>query len=356
MTAVELAELIGTDDEPFILDVREVDEVAAWSIPRAVNVPLGDLPARLDELPSRLVVAVCAAGGRSARAASFLGAQGFQVANLEGGMQAWGQVYDRAAWEVPGATIVQVRRRSKGCLSYVVGAGGEAFVFDPSTRSEEYLEVAREHGWRVSRVFETHLHADHLCGGRALAGLTGATLHLNQHDAFGYRFEPMSDGQELALPAEGATRLSVTVGHCPGHTPGSTVYRLGDTALISGDTLFVDGVGRPDLADRAEEFSRNLYHSLAARILVLADDTDVLPAHYGAGAVVAPGQAVHARLGHLRRTLDVLSLEEEDFVAWAASRATERPPNYRDIADANSAGRIDVTLQALEAGPNRCAC
>lgn len=356
ITAVDLAGLIGTDNEPFILDVREADEVAAWSIPRAVNVPLGQLPARLAELPSRLVVAVCAAGARSARAALFLSAQGFRVANLEGGMQAWGQVYDRAAWEVPGATIVQLRRRAKGCLSYIVGAGSEAFVFDPSTRSEEYLAVAREHGWRISRVFETHLHADHLCGGRALASLIGASLHLNPDDAFGYPFEPTSDGEQLALPAERGSRFSTTVVHCPGHTPGSTVYRVGEAALISGDTLFVDGVGRPDLADQAEEFARKLYQSLITKVLVLPDGTDVLPAHHGAGTVVVPGRPVQARLGDLRHTVGALSLGEQEFVAWAVSRPSERPPNYRDIAIANSAGTVDLELQALEAGPNRCAC
>ena len=356
LSATELARLIGTTDEPLLLDVREPHEVAEWSITGVVNVPLGELAARLDEIPAGCrVVTVCAKGNRSRAAAQLLEAAGFDVANLAGGMEAWGQVYDTAMLQVPGAGIVQVRRRGKGCLSYLVGAGGEAYAVDPSLDSEVYLRAAAQLGWHITRVFDTHLHADHLSGARQLAGLAGASLHLNPADPFAFEFTPLSDGDRFSLP--GGTTLSVAVLHTPGHTEGSTMFFVGASAVLSGDTVFVDGVGRPDLAERAEEFACNLHRSLSERVLTLPDRVTVLPAHYGDGVAVVPGQPVGARLGDLRRTLAPLSMDTGAFVAWATARVSERPPNYVAIIKANMGlgNRSAALVRELEAGPNRCS-
>ena len=133
LSADELASLLGTEDESFLLDVREPAEVASWSIPGAQNVPLGELADRVEELPrDRRIVTVCASGNRSEVAAGLLALAGFSAANLVGGMTAWGRVYDSATIELSAATVVKLRRRAKGCLSYLVGAGDEAFVVDPS--------------------------------------------------------------------------------------------------------------------------------------------------------------------------------------------------------------------------------
>ena len=354
--ASELAARLGTDEEPFVLDVRQPDEVDEWAIPGATNVPLGELAGRVGELPhDRELVVVCAAGGRSAQAADLLAGQGLHVANLRGGMAAWGALYDWVVIEAGGVRVVQVRRRGKGCLSYVVGAGDEAFVIDPSIDADVYVEVAAEHGWRIVRVFDTHLHADHLSGSRELAARTGASLHLNPADTFDFPFVPLHDGDRFPLGADGA--LSVAVSRTPGHTEGSTMYFVGDEIVLTGDTVFVDGVGRPDLAERAEEFAHNLYRSLRDRVLTLPDDALVLPGHYGEGVHVRPDAPVAARLGDLRSTLPPLALDEDAFVAWAVGRTTARPPNYVDIITANM-GRSDLPvseLRRLEIGPNRCS-
>ena len=354
--AAELAARLGTDDEPFVLDVREPDEVAEWAIPGSRNVPSRQLEQRIVELPrDREVVVVCASGNRSALAADFLAGRELRVANLRGGMAAWGSVYDWVVIEFDGVRVVQVRRRGKGCLSYVIGAGDEAFVVDPSIDVGIYEEVAAEHGWRITRVFDTHLHADHLSGARTLAERTGASLHLNSADTFEFAFEPLHDGDRFPLGAN--VTLSVAALGTPGHTQGSTIYFVGDRAVLTGDTLFVDGVGRPDLAERAEEFAHNLYHSLHERVLTLADDTLVLPGHYGDAVRVRSDAPVGASLGELRAALVPLGLDENAFVGWATARSTERPPNYVEIIKANM-GRSDLPLpqlQRLEAGPNRCS-
>jgi glyoxylase-like metal-dependent hydrolase (beta-lactamase superfamily II)/rhodanese-related sulfurtransferase len=356
VTASELAARLGTVDEPLVLDVREPDEVAEWAIPGAVNIPLGQLGSRARSLPGdREIVVVCASGGRSARATQLLAEAGWNATNLTGGMAAWGTVYDRVPIESDGARIVQVRRRGKGCLSYVVGAGGEAVVIDPSVDLDVYLDVVAEQGWRITRVFDTHLHADHLSGARELAARTGATLHLNPADAFHFDFVPLHDGDRFTLP--GGVELAVAALHTPGHTEGSTIYFVGRRAVLTGDTLFVDGVGRPDLAERAEEFARNLHRSLNEKILTLPDEAIVLPAHHGDAVTVRPDRPVAASLGQLRQSLPPLGMDEGSFIAWARARTTPRPSNYQEIVKANM-GRPETPLpllKRLEIGPNRCS-
>ena len=356
MSATELAGRLGTEDAPFVLDVREPDEVAEWAIPGAVNIPLGEVGHRTAEVPGdRAVVAVCGSGSRSAIAADMLRPSGHSVVNLIGGMAAWAGVYDQVVVDLDRVRIVQVRRRAKGCLSYLVGSGGEAFVFDPSDDLDVYLESARSHGWRITRVFDTHLHADHLSGAPELAETVGASLHLNPADAFEFPFEPLADGDRFVLP--GGAAVSVGAIHTPGHTEGSTIYVVDDQAVVTGDTLFVEGVGRPDLAERAEEFAHNLHRSLSERVLGLPFDTLVLPSHHGDEVVVRPDEPVAAGLGELRQRLAPLQLDEQGFVAWAVARTTPRPPHYVQIVKANM-GRAESprsVLEGLEAGPNRCA-
>jgi glyoxylase-like metal-dependent hydrolase (beta-lactamase superfamily II) len=356
LEAAELAARLGTANEPFVVDVREPDEFAAWSIPSAVNIPLGELAVRASDVPEgREVVTVCASGSRSSAAAETLSRTGRRVANLAGGMAAWGMVYDAVTLELENVVVVQVRRRGKGCLSYLVGASDEAFVVDPSADIGVHVRLADEHGWSISRVFDTHLHADHLSGARALCDATGASLHLNPADTFDFSYLPLNDGDRFELP-DGVS-FQVSAMHTPGHTRGSTVYVLADRVLLSGDTLFVESVGRPDLADRAQEFAHDLYRSLHDKVLALPGETLVLPAHYGDEVVVRSDQPVGATLGELRQALAPLSYDEDAFVSWATAHSVARPPNYIEIVEANM-GRTSLSLASLrqlEIGPNRCA-
>jgi glyoxylase-like metal-dependent hydrolase (beta-lactamase superfamily II) len=339
-----------------VVDVRDPDEFAAWSISGAQNIPLTELGSRMSEIDTqRDVVVVCASGGRSNSAAEMLSAAGITALDLIGGMGAWASVYDTAIVDLGVAQIVQVRRRGKGCLSYVVGAGSEAFVVDPSLETARYLDEAALRGWRITRVFDTHLHADHVSGARALAAATGASLHLNPADSFEFDFEPLTDGQYFELG--GNIHFGVSAFATPGHTKGSTVFEIGGRAVLTGDTLFIDGVGRPDLAERAEEFARDLYRSLHAKVLALPTEALVLPAHYGDAIDIRPGEPVAATLGGLRRSLAQLGWDEEAFVTWASSRAAPRPPNYAEIIRVNM-GRDHLDTDEshrLELGPNRCA-
>jgi glyoxylase-like metal-dependent hydrolase (beta-lactamase superfamily II)/rhodanese-related sulfurtransferase len=355
ISTYELLPLLDSDERPYLLDVRDVDEVADWQIPGVHNIPLDLLEKRVDEIPrdERLVV-ICAVGTRALQGAEILATHGIASGVLEGGMGAWASTYDLVEGEFVGATVVQIRRRGKGCLSYVIGAGTNCVVIDPSLELEQYLSVAADHDWSITHVLDTHLHADHLSGARDLVAATRAQLWLNPSDDFTFEFEPLSDGRSISL-AHGV-ELTVSAVSVPGHTEGSTMYQLGHAAVFTGDTVFLESVGRPDLADQAESFAHSLYRSVHERVLPLGDDIMVFPAHYGAVVEVKAGEFVARPLGKLRATLPALALDETEFVAWALANVKDRPPNYQHIVLIN-AGRETASVESaqLEVGPNRCA-
>lgn len=351
----ELVDRLDSDGALFLIDVRDRDEVADWHIPGVNNFPLAHLEQSLDEIPrDRHLVVICAKGVRAQQGAEILARHAMSSAVLVGGMASWAGTYDSVTGGFGGATVVQLRRRGKGCLSYVVGAGERCVVIDPSLDGQQYEDVAATHGWTISNVLDTHLHADHLSGARDLAQRHGATLMLSAFDPFDFDFEPLSDGLRIAL--DDNVELTVSAVSVPGHTEGSTMYQLGAAAIFTGDTLFLESVGRPDLADHAEEFAHNLYQSLHERILPLSDSTIVFPAHYGATVEVHAGEFVARPLGELRSTLPALVLSESDFVAWAIDNVKDRPPNYQRIVRINAGHEaLGIDAAEVELGPNRCA-
>ncbi len=355
ITTSELTPLLDDETGVYLIDVREPDEVADWSISGAHNIPLDELSHSLELLPrDQRLVMVCAKGARAQEGAHILAEHGIRSSVLEGGMSAWANTYDEVEQEFHGASVVQVRRRGKGCLSYVVGSGATAIVIDPSIETDRYQEIASRHGWSVRHVLDTHLHADHLSGARELAATTGATLWLNPADPFSFSFRPLRNGELIELSP--GVQLSVSSVSVPGHTEGSTMYQLGQDVVFTGDTLFLESVGRPDLADNAEAFAHSLYRSLHERVLTLPDTILVLPAHYGKNVEVRGARFVGATLGSLRESLEVLSIGEDAFVEWAVKNVKDRPPNYRSIVriNAGTENQSSASLE-LELGPNRCA-
>jgi glyoxylase-like metal-dependent hydrolase (beta-lactamase superfamily II) len=319
------------------------------------NMPLGQLEDRRSEVPGDAhLVVICAKGARARQGAEILAGHGVASSVLEGGMASWASTYDSVSGNFADATVVQVRRRGKGCLSYVIGAGTTCVVIDPSLDLDQYVGVATEHHWTITHVLDTHLHADHLSGARGLVARTGAALWLNSADPFSFAFEPLVDGRAIELTP--GTQLTVASVSVPGHTEGSTMYQLGDYAIFTGDTLFLESVGRPDLAEQAESFAHSLFRSLHERVLPLSDDLAVFPAHYGAGVEVHSNEFVARPLGELRHALPALALGEDDFVRWALANVKDRPPNYQSIVLVN-AGRKELSSEdtELELGPNRCA-
>lgn len=343
-----------------VLDIRPTTERAEWSIPGSIHADIydrlkaGDKNA-LDQIELDLttpVVTVCAAGKTSVKAAELLKNKGFNVYSLEGGMKAWNFAWSTAEIVLSDVKIIQVRRSSKGVLSYIIGSNGEAVVIDAALDPKVYLDIANENGWTIKYVTDTHIHADYLSRTRELAKASIATHVLIDTAGVEYSYSPISNGQHLHV---GTATLDVI--HTPGHTMESTSFRLGNVAVFTGDTLFVDGVGRPDLkADQDEAIKRSklLYESIG-RLLELNPKTMVLPAHL-ATAVPFDGKLVSASIESLKEKLEMLRLSESEFVKYTTSRIPPTPPNYMTIAGLNKQGSYNGYLPAdLEAGANRCA-
>lgn len=349
-----------------IVDVRPAAAHADWAIPGSVHVDAAEAlrtgqPGPLTDvaLPSdRPVVTVCSAGKSSEAAAAALAGRGFDAWSLTGGMKAWTLAWNVA--DVPlaasAARVTQVRRTGKGCLSYLIGSHGDAAVVDPSIDAAVYVDLARAAGWRIRHVIDTHVHADHLSRARALAAAAGATLWLPEQRRVHFAFTPLADGAVIVVGG-----ASLTARRTPGHTDESTTLTLDGAAAFTGDTLFTESVGRPDLKADAEGTRRRaarLYASLRG-LAALPPDTVILPGH-ASSPIAFDRQPIAARLGDVTSWLDEWLQSEDGFVGRVVAQLPEPPANYARIVELNE-GRLDpigapgVDAIELEAGANRCA-
>ena len=225
-------------------------------------------------------------------------------------------------------------------------------VIDAALEPEVYLWLAEGRGWGITRVLDTHVHADHLSRSRRLAELVGATLHMPEGAPVSYPFSELADGEVLDV---GSAKLEAV--RTPGHTPESTSYLLDRRALFTGDTVFLSAVGRPDLDATpavARQRARELYRSLR-RLLSLDPETLVLPGHT-AEPVAFDGEPIRAPLSGVRGDIRILDEAEDAFMEKVASRATPPPPNFERIVELNRAGlSSEGDPTELEAGANRCA-
>jgi glyoxylase-like metal-dependent hydrolase (beta-lactamase superfamily II) len=376
ITPRELFERLVTRGEaPAILDVRNEDEFAAWKIegirPLAhLNVPYFgfiDEPEQSAEQVARAGktwIAVCAKGDSSAFVAEILRGQGMRAVNLVGGMEAWGNLHVpvRVDDGARGFELWQLDRYGKGCLSYVVLAGRQALVVDASRHLEVYEAFLRERSARVVQVLDTHVHADHLSGGAELARRAGAPFFVAAGAGVELRraVRPLADGAELTLGSgDGGAAVTVRVIATPGHTPGSTCYLVDGRWLLSGDTIFVSGIGRPDLGGQVEAWGRALFRTLhEGPLSALPDDVVVLPAHFASPAELDRRGIVERRLGDIRATSPEIKLPTEAAFVEAMRRAVKAPPDvYGKIIAANLSPADVPGEQASEweLGKNQCA-
>ncbi|BCJ88282.1 MBL fold metallo-hydrolase [Effusibacillus dendaii] len=368
ITAKELHSRINGGNPVFILDVRNPDEYNDWKIEgkelKSINIPYFDF---LDEdeknykhLPKDTEIAVvCAKGGAALMVAEILDEKGYDVSYLEEGMLEWSRFYHPVTIHVgEDMKLIQVNRLAKGCLSYMVISKGNAMIVDPNRHINEYLELAERENAKIMHIMDTHLHADHISGGQELAEQTGATYYISSSEMQGsdIPYEPLESHKEIKF---GDVQVKVLAIPTPGHTPGSVSFLVNDKFLLSGDTIFVGGLGRPDLGGKAREWAQSLYDTVFQTIAGLSDDTMVLPTHYADIKEINEGGFVGATLGEIRQSNEIMRTEDrEEFtekVAGTAGAAT--PPNYEEIVEINR-GTVEVTADKateLEIGPNRCA-
>lgn len=339
-----------------LIDVRNPDEYKDWHIPGSVNLPLGDIlaGAKPPTPPGARLATVCAHGMRSEKARDALAGRGFDVRSVEGGMVAWMGVYDVVpvtSGGTPGAPeVLQFRRVGKGCLSYMVIDQGEAVVIDPTLDVDTYRKAAEARNARITRILDTHGHADHASGSLILAAATGATYHAPPE--VGRIATPVNDGD--AIPVG---RRQIRALLTPGHTPTSTSYVL-DGLLFTGDTLFVESVGRPDLGQDPRPNAPTLYRTLQRIARELDPALRVLPGHYGETVAIPRGRPVEATLGELTARIPAFGMSEAAFTEWVVNNTIPKPGNFQTLKQFNGGHLPDADLEdirELEAGPNRCA-
>ena len=242
--------------------------------------------------------------------------------------------------------------------AYLVGDAdsGLAAVVDPHLDVEEYLEAAEFLGVRIAHVLETHSHADRVSGHGRLAAL-GATIHIHRDASVSYPHEPFDDGWTLDLG-----RVRITAMHTPGHRPEHTAFVLSDLsrgpqpwAVLTGDSLFVSDIARPDLAVEAESGARAMFDSLHQGLLRLPSETEVWPGHIGGSLCGGPGMDLKTSttIGYEVAHNPLLEIDDVDeFIARTTDDLPPQPANFTRIVGINSGEFVDFTrdFPALDPG------
>ncbi|WP_026190359.1 MBL fold metallo-hydrolase [Halomicrobium katesii] len=384
-----LKDRIDDGEDVTLLDARMSADYEEWRIDgesvTSINVPYFEFlddeidESVLDRIPDdREVTVLCAKGGASEYVAGTLVEQGYEVDHLEDGMNGWASIYEAVEVErYDGAgTLLQYQRPSSGCLGYLLYDDGEAAIIDPlraftdryladaaELRSASPASQARQDaddlGVDLQYALDTHIHADHISGVRALddEGVEGVIPEAAVDRGVTY-------ADELTTAADGDTfqvgDATIEAVHTPGHTTGMTSYLIDDSLLATGDGLFVESVARPDLEEGDEgapDAARTLYESLQERVLTLPDDTLIGGAHFSDAAEPDDDGTYTAPIGELVAEMDALTMDEEAFVDLILSDMPPRPANYEEIIATNLGQNAvdDEAAFTLELGPNNCA-
>lgn len=368
LTAKEVTQKIFNKEPLFILDVRNENDFSDWKIEGHyfdhLNVPYFDLldgvEDILENIPSdKEVLVVCAKEGSSVMVAEMLSEAGLSVSYLKGGMKAWSEYLEpvKVGDLKDGGEMYQFVRIGKGCLSYMVISNGKAAMIDATRMTDIFIDFAKEKGAEITHVFDTHLHADHISGGRVIAEKTKATYWLPPKDAeeVVFDYQPLEEGNDIVI---GNTKIGIQPIYSPGHTIGSTSFVVDDQYLLSGDILFIDSIGRPDLAGMAEDWVGDLRKTLYSRYKALSKDLIVLPAHFMIIDELNEDGSVGKKLSTLFTENHGLNIADEtEFRHLVTDHLPPQPNAYQEIRETNM-GKIspdEEKQREMEIGPNRCA-
>ena len=359
----ELKKRIDLKKIDFIFDLRNPDEFEAWRIEGktaipALNIPqtdfVGEEERYLERFPKDVqIVAICAHGDSSRYSAELLRGRGFDAVSLDGGMDAWSELYEtHRISERP--DVYQIFRVARGCISHLLVSGSEAVVIDAVRHVDRLVGLAYSLNARIVHVLDTQLQADHISGGVEIARRTGAEYHISPDDASPatFSYQPLRDAEVISFG-----RSSIEVHLSPGHTPGSASFLLDKRFLFTGDTIMKTSIGRPDLGGRAEEWSRLLYDTLFHRYEGLPDDLIILPTHAASLREQDEEGIVRTTLGEARRSSDLYQRKEfPQFLQFVKASLPESPERYQEIRKVNL-GMIDpdeAKRKELEIGKNLC--
>ncbi|XOF32701.1 MAG: MBL fold metallo-hydrolase [Candidatus Electrothrix sp. YB6] len=314
---------------------------------------------------NRSIRIVCAKEGSAKYVAEILDRHGFSdLGYLSGGFKSWGNLLiPKLVAAEDNFALYQFIRPAKASCSYGLLSGGSMMLFDPSRNVDFYLNFAAEKKCRIISAFETHLQADYISGSRTLAEKIGATFYGNAGD-FGSSENPYTPviDQKIYRPNDNDENdengPEVRAVFTPGHTPGSTCYLINGRYMLSGDTVFISSVGRPDLGGQAEAWAVQLFRSLSM-IQQLDQNIKILPAHYMDWEEADPNLLFITTLAEaIERNKSIYGIEREaDFIAFIKENMRPQPEEYAVIrrVNANTEQVDDARAEELDLGKNECA-
>ena len=375
---IDLVTRLEADEPIQVVDVRAPERLASGRVDpvppeRFHNVRASELVRMRDPGaaigldPDAPIAVVCAHGNDSRIIAALLARRGYPAWSVRGGVMSWMRmVVPRELPAPPGFDrLVQFDRVGKGCLGYLLAAGGEALAIDPPRDWAPWVEAATASAARITAVADTHVHADYISGAPAMSRELDVPYLLHPADnAWPYdgtpgrlAVEPLTDRAEVTLGGR-----PVIAWHTPGHTEGSVSFVAGesggDGAAFTGDFLFVASIGRPDLAGRLDAWAGDLWNSLERVRSEWGRDLRLLPAHYAEERERNPDRTVDRPFGAAALENPSLQFDTEpEFRAWVRSRVSVPPEAYPHIKAIN-VGLAEATepqADILEAGRNECA-
>jgi glyoxylase-like metal-dependent hydrolase (beta-lactamase superfamily II) len=369
-TAPALFNELETEQDIAVLDVRNEKDFARFHIESSNPFKLLNISYyTFMETEEEAVAAVprssglriiCAKEGSAKYVADILDKHGFtNVAYLAGGIKSWGNMLvPKLVAADQGYELHQFIRPGKASCSYGLICGKEMMLFDPSRNVDFYLAFAEEKGAAITKIFETHLQADYISGSSQLLEQCGAVLHANAEDFGGSQlpFVPLADGEFHNFTNSGPQVQAIFT---PGHTPGSTSYIIDDKYLLSGDTVFLSSVGRPDLGGQAEAWAVRLYATISRILRDFDRSLQVLPGHYMNWQEADARAVFTAALAEvIERNKHIYSIATEtDFIQFIKENIRQQPEEYARIRLIN-AGREQVSPEEadlLDLGKNECA-
>ena len=367
--ANELFQWLVNREDIVVVDVRNDKDYARFHIEapypfEMINVSYYDFMELEKESVARVpknrrIRIVCAKEGSAKYVAEILERHGHEdIGYLAGGIKTWGnllvpmQVASEKDYD-----LYQFIRPGKASCSYGLMSGKEMMVFDPSRNLDFYIDFAASKGCKITRTLETHLQADYISGSLNLARRTAAVFYANNGDFKTSKnpYTPLVDGEMLRFSHGGP---DVRVLFTPGHTPGSTSFIVDKRYLISGDAMFINSVGRPDLGGEAKDWAEALFNSIGT-IKRLDHAIHVLPGHYMDWEEANEDLVFTLTLGEvLERNREIYDIDNAaDFYKFIKANMRPQPEEYATIrlVNANLKQENEERQEVLDLGKNECA-
>ncbi len=323
-------------------DFMEIEEESVALVPRDTSIKI-----------------VCAKEGSAKYVAEILEKHGYQdVGYLAGGIKSWGNLLvPKLIEENNSYQLYQFIRPGKASCSYGLISNNEMMVFDPSRNLDFYLNFAKQKECSITQTFETHLQADYIAGSRGLNAETGSIFYANDNDFKSSKnpYTPLTDQAIITFSNSGP---EVKVLFTPGHTPGSTSFIIDNKFMVSGDTVFINSVGRPDLGGKAEEWAHMLFDTIKM-IKQLNTNLIILPGHYIEWEEATTDLLfVRSLKDILERNQNIYNIEKlDDFIDFIKNNMRQQPAEYAIIrlVNANQEEHDDAKQEELDLGKNECA-